>query len=432
MGITQINYAPRQPGPLLFNNDEILGWRLKDMTINGADGRSDLMRSTSHGGAQEGTFERIALSGRFRYIVDLDGTNDNSEWLFDRCTFGADTQAALHVDSAVGRSGDQFLNFWFRNCKDDSNSPLVDLSWGGHVKLADCDHSGFAPISETYKLNLRGTVHSEGVCHFHERGGRYELGSAQAKLIFCEWPFGTVMFDGLDTSSQAYRPFADALNVADFRFSNVPGPKVHFRASDLMGTLTWQYARADPALPKSIRLDHVDFWNAETLGAALKFTELDGGESAGAIPVVHVSYARALKAKIPVVPHVSKNWRTSAFGVGQQFPVSFAGHAGRLPRGSETSVARQFEPDHIVDTIIVNIWDDANTSDAGVTPKLIDEAGAPVWVGDHIRPYRNGQRKVYYLDKPIDLARVAGCCLRLVMEGADQRSAGDVILKVMG
>lgn len=230
--LTTINYEPSGADPLFYNNDKVLFLRFNGMRFYANSASHDFFYSVSDGGAQDYRFNDCTWGGTWRYGFNLKGTNTNSEFSFEKCSFiGVWTVFLFSQDS------DQFLNYWFTECKYWCSSPWMKMTKGGNVKISNCDVSGYYPSSETYLFSLEGITHAQGVCSFVCHATRFELKNTNAKIIYSEWPQGNILFSGCDTESQS--PFVSPFNTALFRFINVPGPVIQWINCSLMGTHTY-------------------------------------------------------------------------------------------------------------------------------------------------------------------------------------------------
>ena len=106
-----------------------------------------------------------------------------------------------------GRSGahvatDQFLNFWWKNCKfwDVTNGSWINSSFGGHFDIQASDISNNQPSVSNYIFQLLGISHAQGVCDFNVDGLRVEHATDFSLLLHSEWPQGNVGFNHLDQS----------------------------------------------------------------------------------------------------------------------------------------------------------------------------------------------------------------------------------------
>ena len=181
--------------------------------------------SYADGGAQDVKFENCTFAGTWKYGVQLEGANNNSEFVWDKCTFTGKWDAFLYIGAT--NTSDQFLNYWFDKCKYWNNSTWIKAYKGGHFKIEQCDVSGYTPTQETYLFELLGGAHSRGVTTFIDNDSRYELKSTHAKVLRCEWDNARIAFTNVDMGSQGFVAMERA-NVFDLR-NNTSGDESNYK-----------------------------------------------------------------------------------------------------------------------------------------------------------------------------------------------------------
>ena len=230
--MTEILYEPAGTDPLFYNNDKLLFLRISGLLFYANAPSVELMYSTSSGGGQDYRFDDCVFAGVWSYGLRLKGSNTNSEVSFEKCSYFGTWTAFL-----FGEDSDQFLNYWFTECKYWCSSMWMKMTKGGNIKISNCDVSGYQPSVETYLFRLEGASHSNGMCSFVCHATRFELKNTNAKIIYSEWPQGNILFSGADTESQSSA--VAAFNTALFSFINVPGPVIQWINCSLMGTHTY-------------------------------------------------------------------------------------------------------------------------------------------------------------------------------------------------
>lgn len=193
-------------GNCLELNDNLLNvdfYNVNFISLNdiAADNRT-LFKNTSNGGTQSVKFHQCTFQGVMKYAFDLFGGNTNSEMAFNQCGMFGKWDSFLHIGET--NTSDQFLNYWFNNCRYWNSSNFITAYKGGHFKLTNCDISGFSPTSDTYLFKLMGTSHAYGVTTFIDNGTRYELKSSYAKVLWCEWDTARISFENVDMGSNAF------------------------------------------------------------------------------------------------------------------------------------------------------------------------------------------------------------------------------------
>jgi hypothetical protein len=232
LGSTLILFQPDGGNGTLFQN--LSSWlfgRVAGVTFYSNSATNHFWRSEVATGAPQGfDFQRVAWAGAWGKVFELQGSNNNSEFSWTDCRTEGTISKFLYVGET--NTSDQFLNYWFDRCKFWHDGDTIDMSKGGSITVRDCDWSGWDTGTA---FALRGTNHAHGVCRFLATGCRFELKSNACKVIYSEWPQGTITFDSCDASSQAgtYDPAAVS---AEFRPGNTAGSIVAFRNCSLIGT----------------------------------------------------------------------------------------------------------------------------------------------------------------------------------------------------
>lgn len=232
----QILYQPTVAGALLYNNDAVLQLRMRDLGFNCNSSTSDFIDSVSSGGAQDYGFTDVTWNGTWQYGLHLTGTNNNSEMFWNNCFIQGAWTAFLFADTS-----DQFLNYWFNQCKiNNITGTFTRMLKGGHVKINECDFSGYQPSIASILFSLEGASHARGVCSFIDSGSRYELKTTNAKVMYSEWPQGIISFNQIDYSSQIAISGAATFITHEFQFINVQGAVINFDKCNLMGKHKYQ------------------------------------------------------------------------------------------------------------------------------------------------------------------------------------------------
>lgn len=240
-GLSNIIFKPSSAGDCCYN-DFWLNVQFQNLGFYAATSGCTFMHSSTTHNAQRYQFLSCGFS-YFKYNFYLEGDNNNSEFSFinSHCFGMEDNGAWLKVPAATG--SDQFLNYWFYGCTFwSTNSPLIDMEKGGHVKIYGMDVSdwGSGLSSKQYLIKLNGSNHASGVCSFDVHGLRLESKNANGALLYSEWPQGNISFDQLDFSSQAWNiTYGDIINI---KYSNVTGATYRFTNSNLAGGVNIAFA----------------------------------------------------------------------------------------------------------------------------------------------------------------------------------------------
>ena len=177
-------------------NDTLLNVIFKDIVFVSDSNDFILFNNISNGGTQGLKFIDCAFKGTYEYVYHLTGSNVNSEMVFNYCEMTGSWLAFLYTETS-----DQFLNYWFTNCKYWCSSKFIKAPKGGHFKLQNCDISGYQPENETYLYELGAGSGAYGVQTFIDNGSRYELKSTNSKVITSNWDQGQIVFSNCDFSS---------------------------------------------------------------------------------------------------------------------------------------------------------------------------------------------------------------------------------------
>ena len=282
--VTQILYHPSVSGPLFYNNDAILLLRMSDISFVCNDLISDFAHSVSDGGAQDYDFTRCSFSGQWRYGFRLKGTNNNSEFSLNRCNIFGDWTAFLFSED-----NDQFLNYWFDKCKVWSfEGVFAKMTKGGHVKIDGCDFSDIDfQNDDSVLFSLEGNSHSLGICSFSCKDSRFELKSAKSRVLYCEWPQGSVVFENCDESSQSNNPYAPLLIAHEYVMGNTGGPVVSYNNCQLMGLHKYTITNSATAYKKSVRYSGCESMNYADIYEMFG-CDLVSGSNIGALPAIYL------------------------------------------------------------------------------------------------------------------------------------------------
>lgn len=419
---TRIDYNPSVSGPM-FTNAFWLGCNFSDITFWGHDAASSFFAATEgtapNGNIQDTTFERCKWSGNWNHIFSLTGTNNNSEWKITNCSVNATLAGSWLFSPAVGAGGsDQFLNFWFTNCQFNAPSgSWVNLGSGGHVKIINCDESGWLPTTPTYLFNFPGTAHAHGVCSF-KLELRMQMGNANCLLINCAWNQGNVHFNLLDQSPALDSGYPATNLVAVFNYNQTAGPDIMFSNCQLAGMHSYLTGTSNCHNQAGAVYDNFTFlqnpdpqsfisWNGVTNGG-------DGGSNTGGAPRLEFRHSKNLNDSTVVgyrecldsnhlwqytASRVIQNRTAKLSGSNNDMPLSLGtGVPTMLPLGSMVKSARFTTPSTIsgswgyklqtmeaVPTVLATFTGTGGISDATVplSPPLICDSTLKrqlVWV----------------------------------------------------
>jgi hypothetical protein len=224
---------------MFINSDKWGGIKISDMSFMGvAAANSSFMQSVSNGGAQNYMFETLTFSN-FNKVLDLQGTNTNSEFTFTHVNFNGIIRDALYVGSAAG--SDQFLNYSFFGCNFEvSEGNFVSMAKGGNVSVWGGSFIHYGSNAGTF-FKLLGNTHARGVQRLLVEGARFEHRNMPAsKLMEMEWAGGSVAFNNIDQSSSEDGTGDGHVRVV-VRNVNVASPIIEFANSSIAGMHEYQF-----------------------------------------------------------------------------------------------------------------------------------------------------------------------------------------------
>ena len=123
------------PGSYLCRNENIwANLSFERMQFRSATPGASFFSSYSTGQAQDYRFSECEWMGEWEYGLALDGTDTNSEMLWEACRVGGRYRKAFLYSGLTGREQadpndqDQFLNYWFNDMK-------VEYEWGNFLEF---------------------------------------------------------------------------------------------------------------------------------------------------------------------------------------------------------------------------------------------------------------------------------------------------------
>lgn len=195
------NAGDRYSGNLLTAHGRVRQLRVREISFRSARAGLNWMYcwSSVTGGQtnQDFAFDDVEWRGPWNRVIGLDGddkSNLNSEWSFNRCHLANDVvlgDAFLHSGmSPTYSQQDQFLNFWFRDCKFEYRSgTLLRFARGGYINVyggswIQCNDD---PNVASVFFDLPPGPHNNTVKTLLVSGVRFELRSRASKLMDCGW-----------------------------------------------------------------------------------------------------------------------------------------------------------------------------------------------------------------------------------------------------
>lgn len=277
MDVTRIIFKPTSAGDLC-QNDYWLNIDFEDISFYAATAGCTFMHSNTTHAAQRFTFTNCAFTA-FRYVAYLEGNNNNSEVAFINChsTAIAANGAWLRIP---GTGSDQFLNYWwFGGTHWSTSAPVIDADKGGHFRVygLDCSSYGAALSGFGALFRLKGSSHAGGVCSLRVDGMRVEAVNADAALLYSEWPYGNVVFDGVDWSSQAtFFTYNDLIRIV---YANTPGPEYVFRDSQLYGHINVAFNSSDYQYTHRILVEGTTWGQQASPSAVVTYDTTNAGSN---------------------------------------------------------------------------------------------------------------------------------------------------------
>lgn len=227
------------PKPLFINNNQWMGVRFYNTGFRSTTKGASFLYSISTGNAQDWGFENVEWRGTWKYGIGLDGpatSNCNSEFYFNNCQIGGSYEDAfLHSGmSPQYTQQDQFLNYWFNDCKVEYQyGDFLRFDRGGSIKVSGGSYilEGTRPdgsVSRFFNFPVAG--HADSVQKLSVRDVRFELRNATHKVIESHWT-GQIVFDNCTDTALGFQSFST--NLVAHEYWN-PG-MVRFASCDLVG-----------------------------------------------------------------------------------------------------------------------------------------------------------------------------------------------------
>jgi hypothetical protein len=250
--LSRIVYSPSASNTTLWtNNQRYKNIRISGLTFTSTNATSSFnyaYSSATHG-VQDTWYSDVEWQGAWKRGIGLDGpgpdtSNLNSEMGWDHCQVGGSYSEAFLVigmTPAVVQQ-DQFLNYWFRDCKVEFDSgTFVRNNRGGSMNFT----GGSYILTQTntsgvfFDLTDAATTRSDSVMRLYAQGIRFELRAPTHKVIDSRWPRGTVTFVSCDDTAHSWKNWATGATTATHTFkfntSGSSGPMIRYLDCALMG-----------------------------------------------------------------------------------------------------------------------------------------------------------------------------------------------------
>jgi Pectate lyase superfamily protein len=258
------------PGSFLCRNED--SW--SNLSFERMRFRSDtpgasFFSSYSTGQAQDYRFWECEWLGEWEYGLALDGTNTNSEMLWEACTVAGSYRKAFLYSGVTGHGQatpndqDQFLNYWFTDMKVEYEwGNFLEFPYGGSISCRGGSYiiTGKRP-ENTAEYGTTSTFfrfpvsrHHDSVQRFHAQDIRFEVRSPDVRIIDCVWSSGTVHFADCDDTANAFRDFS--AEVRPHRYTVGPrGPLIRYDSCQLVGRHQYRTTQQQDTQPAVVRYD---------------------------------------------------------------------------------------------------------------------------------------------------------------------------------
>lgn len=212
-GVTRILFQSGGSGYLCNNNDAWLNVHFQDITFYSNSATQGFMKSTSAGGAQNYSFERVNWEGSWANVFEFEGTNNNSEMSWHHCNCFATVNNFINVPTSPTGS-DQFLdyNFFGFNFVVSSGN-FLNVNQGGNYNIWGGAFIHYGQAGGTF-FNFPVASHGYGVQRLTVQGARMEHRTRASQLCNIQWNNGSVLFESCDMSSSSYISTGDTTNTS--------------------------------------------------------------------------------------------------------------------------------------------------------------------------------------------------------------------------
>lgn len=332
--MTNIVFSPSSANQYLMdNNDDWLHVTFEDLTFHSTVSTASFMKSTSTGGAQNYVFNRVNWSGTWKYGIDMQGNNNNSEMSFFHCGINYDWTAFLFSGASTS---DQFLNYNFYACQVEYDSGnFIDMAKGGNINVVGGSfiHNGGGSVDQVF-FKLRGGDHASGVMRLHVQDVRFEHRHIKSKLIESEWKRGTITFDNCDFESHAFL-LGGAANLPHAIFQGDPDrlPQIAFRdCVGLFGKHSYQFNSGSWDYRRRIIYDNCEFALVSSAHDFITIVNNGSTGNLGGTPPIKFRDCRGLSTNGSEQPFdCTVNWQLTKNATPARHQVSIKTAEGSLP-----------------------------------------------------------------------------------------------------
>jgi hypothetical protein len=246
--LSRIVYSPTDNDTTLWtNNQRYKNIRISGVTFTSTNATSSFnyAYSSATSGVQDTWYTDVEWRGSWKRGIGLDGPADsnlNSEMGWDHCQVGgvySDAFLVMGMTPSVSQQ-DQFLNYWFRDCKVEFQSGVfVKNQRGGSMNFIGGSYILINPdaAGTLFQLTADSSTRNESVMRLFAEGIRFELRGSGHKVIDSNWYKGTITFVSCDDTAQYFKSFAASTlaHAYNFTLNGSRGPMVRYVDCSLMG-----------------------------------------------------------------------------------------------------------------------------------------------------------------------------------------------------
>jgi hypothetical protein len=247
--LSRIVYSPTANDTTLWtNNQRYKNLRISGLTFTSTNATSSFnyaYSSATHG-VQDTWYTDVEWRGNWKRGIGLDGpastSNLNSEMGWDHCQVGGTYAEAFLVMGMTPAESqqDQFLNYWFRDCKIEyASGVFVRNNRGGSMNFIGGSYilTDTAGTGTFFELTNATTSRNDSVMRLYAEGIRFELRGTGHKVIDSKWYKGTITFNSCDDTAHSFQTWApEAITHAyTFTTGGSRGPMVRYTDCQLMG-----------------------------------------------------------------------------------------------------------------------------------------------------------------------------------------------------
>lgn len=288
--LSRIVYSPEADNTTLWtNNQRYKNVRISGLTFTGTNPTSSFNYAYSSAayGVQDTWYTDVEWRGDWTRGIGLDGpattSNLNSEMGWDHCQVGGSYSDAFLVMGMTPSASqqDQFLNYWFRDCKVEfSSGVFVKNRRGGSMNFTGGSYilTDAASTGTFFLLDGAATSRNDSVMRLYAEGVRFELRGAGHKVIDSSWYKGTITFVSCDDTALGFQSWAAGSLAHSYAFTlnGSRGPMVRYQDCSLMGY--HQVATGTTATTAGKLLyDGCRFYNQSTATGSSGFLRWAGG-----------------------------------------------------------------------------------------------------------------------------------------------------------